>query len=314
MSFLGFISETFDIQYHLALEEFLLKNKSENFFFLWRSNPCVVIGKHQNPYKELDIPLCYEHNVPVARRISGGGTVYHDLGNINFTIIKNTEEGKQIDLKAHSSMVFNALKELGFNIEYSSKNDFLIDGKKFSGNAEHVYKNRVLHHGTLLYNADLTRLKSLLKDNRKNIEDKTIDSNRSQVCNLKLYDHSPCSTTEFTQRLFSKITETNNIDCIPTPFHDNIIELRDQKFKTEEWIFDYTPKYKINKSIDFEGKALNLSLEVLKGTIEKFQLLNVDEQNMHKIEKLLLNQKHRFSNINSLLKNTIYSNISHQLF
>ena len=142
----------------LAAEEYLLKTFNEDIFMLWQSQDTVVVGKHQNALGEINYPFIRANNITVARRISGGGTAYHDGGNVNFTYIKNVKSPAEISFKQFTRPVVEALGKLGLNATTSGRNDLLIEGFKISGNAEHVFKNRVLHHGTLLFNSDLVNL------------------------------------------------------------------------------------------------------------------------------------------------------------
>jgi len=295
-----FISKHTDVYYNLALEEFLLKQKSEDFFFLWRSEPVAVIGKHQNPYKELDYMYTVENGIKVARRLSGGGTVYQDLGNVNFTIIKNTDEGKQINLKQHSKPIFDALRAMGLAVEYSKRNDLLIEGKKFSGNAEHVYKNRVLHHGTLLFDSDLEVLEATIKAKAEKYQDKTIASVRSKVSNIKPFLPKSYSIESFQEELLNHVVDWNSKF---NKIEELEYSLDITKYNSEAWIFDYTPKYKMENHFDFEGQPCVLVLEVQKGIIKYIKFEGGNDSRLHDTEKSLLGKRHRLSIIKELLTN-----------
>ena len=290
-----FISSNTDIYYNLALEEFLLNNTSEDFFFLWRSEPVVVIGKHQNPYKELDYMFTLNNNIQIARRLSGGGTVYQDLGNINFTIIKNTKEGKQINLKQHSKPIFNALQQMGVNVQYSNRNDFLIEEKKFSGNAEHIYKNRVLHHGTLLFDSDLDILELAIRNKAYKYKDKTIASVKSKVVNLKDYLphlHLPLS---FQEELFNTIVaQTKENTRILEPNNSIISQLRDEKYSNNKWIFQYTPKYELVNDFEYQSKSCRIYLKVQKGKIKHAEVRGLEKEFTDSNLRNLLNKDHLY--------------------
>lgn len=293
-----FISKHTDVYYNLALEEFLLKQRSEDFFFLWRSEPVAVVGKHQNPYKELDYLYTVENGIKVARRLSGGGTVYQDLGNVNFTIIKNTAEGKQINLKQHSKPIFNALRNMGLLVEYSKRNDLLIEGKKFSGNAEHIYKNRVLHHGTLLFDSDLDVLEAVIKAKSEKYQDKTIASVRSKVTNIKSYFSKEYTVETFQEELLNQVVNWD-IDFMKVEEPQSNLDLT--KYNSDEWIFDYTPKYKMENHFLFDSIPCSIQLEVQKGEIIKATIDGVSNTELNILEKALIGQKHRLSTIKELL-------------
>ncbi len=306
----SFISSSQDVFWNLSLEEFLIKKKTEDFFFLWRSEPAVVIGKHQNPYKEIQLSELLKHPISVARRISGGGTVYHDLGNINFTFIKNTEQGKQVDFKKHSKPIFEALSNLEFPISYSDRNDMRIDGKKFSGNAEHVYKNRVLHHGTLLFDTDLERLNTVLADKRFRYKDTSVDSFRSIVTNLKEYTRKIKSEEQFINLLFSNITDDKErfkLYELSQDEEQEVLKLQSGKYTTEDWIWGYTPKYSFSANLMFQGENISMDIEVRKGIIKEIQFHDTGTTMQDFFRNLFLGQKHTLINIERLLKDYHFS-------
>src|SRR5665647_1307884 len=133
--------------FNLALEEYLLKNSTHEFLMLWQNSACIVIGKNQSTLLEINVDYVKDHNITVVRRLTGGGAVYHDLGNVNYTFIVNDCENDLFDFKKHTQPIIEVLHKLSINAELSERNDLTIDGKKFSGNAQHQYKNRLLHHG-----------------------------------------------------------------------------------------------------------------------------------------------------------------------
>jgi len=170
--------------FNLSVEEILLKNSDKEFLMLGFNSPSVIIGKHQSAHREVNTSWVFNNNIPVIRRISGGGTVYHDHGNLNFAFIRNSEPGRQIDFRKYTEPVIGFLQSLGVNARFEGKNDIKVDGLKISGNAEHVYRNRVLHHGTLLFNASLEDLKNSIRKNYSCYSTRAVDSNPSSVMNL----------------------------------------------------------------------------------------------------------------------------------
>ena len=158
--------------FNLAAEDYVLRNFKDDCFMLWRNKPSIIIGKHQNTLAEINLEYVKDNNIDVVRRLSGGGAVFHDLGNLNFTFIKNAkDEGSLVDFKKYIQPILEVLQSLGVNAKFEGRNDIMIDGKKISGNAEHVFKRRVLHHGTLLFLSQIADLSKALKVNPLKYQD-----------------------------------------------------------------------------------------------------------------------------------------------
>ena len=194
-----------DPYFNIALEEYLLKHTSEDIFMLYTDSPSVIVGKHQNTLAEVNIRYAIEHNIHVVRRISGGGTVYHDPGNLNFCFIVNGKEGHLVDFKKFTNPIIEVFNKLGLQVNLEGKNDLRIDGLKISGNAEHVFKNRVLHHGTLLVSTDLQHLSFILKVEVGKYTDNAVKSIRSKVSNINSFLKIPITVDE----LKSQIVDIN---------------------------------------------------------------------------------------------------------
>ena len=259
----------------LAAEEYLLKNFSDDIFMLWQSEKAVVVGKHQNLLAEINYPFVLENNIALCRRISGGGTVFHDAGNVNFSFIKNVKSPAEISFKQFTAPVVDALAKLGIEATTSGRNDLLIEGLKISGNAEHVYKNRVLHHGTLLFNSDLKNLGQAIKVVPGKYESKAVQSNRSLVANILQFLKAPITTEEFIQFLLD--VQLENAENSHYFLNENNIQsiekLSTEKFRTWEWNFGYSPKYSFKNEVEIEGKALSIRLVVEKGIIVEAEIL-----------------------------------------
>lgn len=180
-----------DPAWNLALEQYLFEHAdlAGSCFYLWQNANTIVIGRNQNAEREIDRDYVRAHGIRVVRRLSGGGAVYHDLGNLNFTFIADAPEdgAGRIDMRVFCEPIAAALRALGVAVEISGRNDMTVDGKKFSGNAQFVQRGRVLHHGTLLYDSDLTVLGKALRSRPEKIASKGIASVESRVTNLKPY-------------------------------------------------------------------------------------------------------------------------------
>jgi lipoate---protein ligase len=156
--------------FNMAAEEYLLKNFSANIFMLWRNDNAVVVGKHQNSLAEINHDFVQQNNIKVVRRLSGGGTVFHDLGNLNFTFITNGEGEELVNFRKFTQPILEVLLQLGVHAKFEGRNDLTINGLKFSGNAEHVFKKRTLHHGTLLFSSKISDLTQALKSILTNLQ------------------------------------------------------------------------------------------------------------------------------------------------
>jgi lipoate-protein ligase A len=290
-----------DPYFCLAAEEYLLKNFTEDIFMLWQSEKAVVVGKHQNLLAEINYPFVRENNIAVCRRISGGGTVFHDAGNVNFTFIKNVKSPAEISFKVFTAPVVDALAKLGIEATTSGRNDLLINGLKISGNAEHVFKNRVLHHGTLLFNSDLKNLGQAIKVTPGKYESKAVQSNRSPVANISQFLKTPMTTSEFIQFLLGVHLENSENSFYNLNENDiqTIDKFTTEKFKTWEWNFGYSPKYSFKNEVEIEGKTLSIRLMVEKGVIVEAGIGGVHFSAIQTklIQKNLLQKGHDFNEI-----------------
>jgi len=282
--------------FNLAAEEYLLKNFQEDFFMLWRSRPSVVVGKHQNALAEINHEFVQKNQIPVARRLSGGGTVFHDPGNVNFTFIRNVEKISEVNFKVFTVPVVEALSKLGIEAYTSGRNDLLIDGKKISGNAEHVHKNRVLHHGTLLFDSHLDALKGALKVNLSKFEDKAVQSNRSEVTNIANYMLSSMSVEEFTNFLFTEISQNYQefkvYELTPEDM-EAIQKLSTEKYQTWDWIFGYSPRYRFKNLFETENGEVHINLLVEKGLLAEVTVSGaIEEELSQKLTERLVGCRH----------------------
>jgi lipoate---protein ligase len=281
-----------DVFFNLASEEYLLKNVKDEILILWRSTPSVVVGKHQNTFAEINHNYIRENNIPVARRLTGGGTVFHDEGNLNFTFIKNGEEGKLVDFKKFINPVIDFLKSLKIGAEIGSKNEILINNLKISGNAEHIYKTRVLHHGTLLFSSDLKKLGEALRVTSGRYIDKAVQSNRSQVTNISDYLIQKLSIDNFAEQLFNFLLNKNTI-AIAYKFESeeirNILKLRDEKYNTWEWIYGYSPPFYLRRKIIINEQECVFDLKIVKGRISEIDFSGYNLKDS--VRKLFENMK-----------------------
>ena len=264
-----------DPYFNIAAEEYLLKEFQEEIFMLWQNEASIIIGKHQNALAEINLEFVNTNNIPVVRRISGGGTVFHDLGNLNFSFIKNGKREELINFRKYTEPIVGALDELGVKAVFGGKNDLRINELKISGNAEHIHRNRVLHHGTLLFSSDLSYLNEAIKVKEDGFKDKAVKSNRSIVTNI--LDHLPekVSLAEFRKRILNFVQQQFEQTSIYTFSEKDIAainQLAQEKYKTWKWNYGYSPKYQLEREIAFASDNLKIILAVKDGLIEKINL------------------------------------------
>lgn len=236
---------------------------------LWQSEDTVVIGKHQNAMAEVNYSYVIENKIKVARRISGGGTVFHDAGNLNFAYIKNVDSPSQISFSRFVQPIVEALAKLGIQAEISGRNDLLIDKKKISGNAEHIFKNRVLHHGTLLFNSNLHTLGQAIKVIPGKYQGKAVQSKRSVVTNIQPFLNEKLTIEQFADFIMTCEADKHESSLYELNENDmqNIQQLATEKFVTWDWNYGYSPRYTFQNEGLIEGKLLKIELQVERGHI-----------------------------------------------
>jgi len=286
-----------DPYFNLATEEYILKKFQEDCFMLWQNENSIVVGKHQNTLSEINLDYVKEKGIKVARRISGGGTVFHDLGNLNFSFIVSGEEGNLVDFRRFTKPILEVLKNLGIEAKFEGRNDLTIGGKKFSGNAEHVWKKRTLHHGTILFSSVISDLSKALKVNPLKYTDKAVKSVRSRVTNVSEHLIENLSIEAFRDKIMDHILD-NYEGASRYKFTNediqSIEELRDNKFINWEWNFGYSPKYDFKKEIETNGGSLGIMMTVEKGIITKLKISGdfVPLKDIEELEKSFIQKKH----------------------
>ncbi|AUM95525.1 lipoate--protein ligase [Clostridium botulinum] len=296
--------------FNLALEEYLLKNVDikEDYFILWQNEPTIVIGKHQNTLKEINMNFVQNNNINVVRRNSGGGAVYHDLGNINFTFITKYDEKHLLDFKTFTNPVVYSLGKLNVKAELSGRNDILIDGRKISGNSQHIYKDRFLHHGTLLFNSELENLVKALNVDNDKILSKGIESIKSRVTNIKEHVKEDIFMEEFKEILIENIFIWNKSSLKEynlTSDHINEIEkLMKEKYMTWQWNYGESPEFNYRNSKRFQGGKLEVLLNIVEGHINECKIYGdfLGVMDVSEIEKKIIGVKYGEEYIEEFLK------------
>ncbi len=299
--------------FNLASEEYLLKNFQEDLFLLYRNTPSIVVGKHQNTLAEINLPFVQEQEILVARRISGGGTVFHDLGNLNFAFFTSGKEGELVDYKRATLPILEALKEMGLEARLGKRNELLLKGLKISGTASHVFKQRVLHHGTLLFSSEMGKLSAALKSEKERFTDRAVKSVRSRVTNISNHLTEGMDVEMFQERILDHMLRTYKDARIYQFSQTDIAEikvLRDSKFSTWEWNFGYSPKYQFCKRISFKTGSLELHMNVEKGVIKDLKIVGdfTSMKDIVLLETLLVGTIHDPETIRNKLSDIDVSN------
>lgn len=297
-----------DPHYNLAFEEYVFKylDSNENFVLLWRNSPSIIIGKNQNTVEEINMDFVKENKINVVRRVTGGGAVYHDLGNLNFSFITKAESNL-IDFKTYNTPILNALKKIGVDCELSGRNDIVIDGKKFSGIAQSISKGRVLNHGTLLFDSKLDILTKALNVKRDKIESKGIKSVAGRVTNIKPYVKEDIDVIEFKQILLKNIFEyfSQPIEIYELKDEDikNIENMVEKRYNKWEWNYGYSPEFNYKGYKRFTGGSVEVRLHVVKGIIEGCKIYGdfFGKEDIKELENKLLNIKYNIDEVEEAL-------------
>ena len=296
--------------YNIALEEYCFKNllQHEKIFILWINEPAIIIGKHQNAFEEINADYVKKHNINVVRRISGGGAVYHDLNNLNYTIISNEEKGVDFDFKTFSQPVIDTLKELGVTAEFSGRNDILIDGKKICGNAQAYIKGRIMHHGCLLFNTELSVLAKALEIPKDIISSNATKSVRSAVDNILPNLPNKISVEEFADKLLAHMKRKFPAMKEYTFSQQELAEIeknRASKFGTWEWNWGKSPKFDINRHSRYTAGKIQVFANVKNSMIENIKFYCTffgNNSNLEEIENALIGVRYTYTNIENKLK------------
>ena len=257
-----------DPAWNLAAEEYLLRQRNEPFVRLWRNADSVIIGRHQNAWAEIDLDFVEREHIPVIRRMTGGGAVFHDLGNVNYSFF---------DLKEHrfTDVVLDALRPLGIKASCSGRNDLVLeDGAKFSGTAVCKHGNRILEHGTLLFDASIDRLSGALRPRPEKFSGKAVQSVRKRVANLSGRMAVPISVEAFIAHLAGQFSEA--LDAVPYHYSEEdraaIDRLRTERFGNPDWNFGGSPACAVSKVRKFPAGLLEAHFDVRGGRIHGLQI------------------------------------------
>lgn len=261
-----------DPYFNLAYEEYVLKNRRDgDYLLLWQNSPAVVVGRHQNTVEEVDLVAAEQYGIQVVRRETGGGAVYHDLGNLNFSFITAAGDPGSMAMEPFTAPVIKALEKIGIHAGLSGRNDLTVKGRKVSGNAQTIDHGRILHHGTLLFEADLELAQLVLRVRGEKFLSKSAKSVRSRIGNLK--DYLPDGTAmginglkELLLREFGAVRDTLKPDELK-----RIQALAREKYRTWEWNYGESPEFNITNRRRFAGGTLEAGIRVEEGLIAEIR-------------------------------------------
>ena len=259
-------SESRDPYWNLALEEYVFEkmDPEQDYFMLWQNSRAVIVGKYQNTAEEIDPEYVDAHGIRVVRRLSGGGAVYHDDGNLNFTFIVGRETGPDLDFHLFVIPVLRTLEELGVHAEFNGRNDLTIDGKKFSGNSQYAKRGRVMHHGCIMLDSDLEQVQHVLRVKEAKFTSKSIKSVQSRVTTIN--DHAPerISMDTFRETLKKQVfaEEPMRTYTLTDADREAVEALAQDKYRTWEWNYGFSPDYSIRREKKFESGLVTVQMDV----------------------------------------------------
>lgn len=304
---IGIINRSLDPYFNLAMEEHLVKNWSgpHSYFVLWQNQPAVIVGRNQNTIEEINQAFIEGEDIKVVRRMSGGGAVYHDLGNINYTLVVN-ENNDFANFEKFTRPVIAALDKIGVQAENQGRNDITISGRKFSGNAQFMYKGRLLHHGTILFDSNLEIMARALNPQAEKISSQGIKSVRSRVTNISEHLLSPVSVEEFKQILTTELLALEGgkeiYELAPSDLKD-IERMRDDKYSAWYWNYGKSPAYDIRKTASFDWGHMDIQMAIKGGLIVACRIYGdyFAARDVEELEQGLIGTEYRRDDIETCL-------------
>lgn len=294
-----------DPAYNVALEAYAFQKLTDidEIFILWINEPAIIIGRHQNTIQEINKEFIDKNGIHVVRRLSGGGAVYHDLNNLNYTIISNNTQEGAFDFQTFSKPVIDTLAKLGVKAEFTGRNDLEINGQKFAGNAQAYYKGRMMHHGCLLFDVDM----SALKVSKDKIESKGIKSVRARVTNIVDHLSDKITVQEFSDAILAQMKEEYpEMDeyVLSDAELSEIQAMRDNQFATWDWTYGKAPEYTIERGVRYPAGKITTYANVENSTIKSVKIFGdfFGVKPVDDIEKMLEGVRYDYKDVLAALK------------
>ncbi|HGI3192364.1 TPA: lipoate--protein ligase [Streptococcus agalactiae] len=298
-----------DPAYNVALEAYAFQKLTDidEIFILWINEPAIIIGRHQNTIQEINKEFIDKNGIHVVRRLSGGGTVYHDLNNLNYTIISNNTQEGAFDFQTFSKPVIDTLAKLGVKAEFTGRNDLEINGQKFAGNAQAYYKGRMMHHGCLLFDVDMSVLGQALKVSKDKIESKGIKSVRARVTNIVDHLSDKITVQEFSDAILAQMKEEYpEMDeyVLSDAELSEIQAMRDNQFATWDWTYGKAPEYTIERGVRYPAGKITTYANVENSTIKSVKIFGdfFGVKPVDDIEKMLEGVRYDYKDVLAALK------------
>ncbi len=286
------VSETFNPYFNIATEEYILHNFAEDMFYLYRNSPSIIVGKNQNTLAEINYEYVNTRKIPVVRRLSGGGAVFHDLGNLNFCFITKRAGHEGIDFRSFTTPIIDALLNVNINAKFTGRNDLTIDGKKFSGNAQYHHKSKTLHHGTLMFSANINDLSAALKVKPSKYQSKGIKSVKSRVTNIASHLETPLTIEQFIDLIAKQVISNDKQRYLLTEVDKKQINvLVKNKYNTWDWTYGKSPSYTVHNELKYDGGTIEFYVDVKKGVIKSVKFFGdfFGTKDINEIENTLKN-------------------------
>ncbi|HFZ4754922.1 TPA: lipoate--protein ligase [Streptococcus agalactiae] len=298
-----------DPAYNVALEAYAFQKLTDidEIFILWINEPAIIIGRHQNTIQEINKEFIDKNGIHVVRRLSGGGAVYHDLNNLNYTIISNNTQEGAFDFQTFSKPVIDTLAKLGVKAEFTGRNDLEINGQKFAGNAQAYYKGRMMHHGCLLFDVDMSVLGQALKVSKDKIESKGIKSVRARVTNIVDHLSDKITVQEFSDAILAQMKEEYpEMDeyVLSDAELSEIQAMRDNQFATWDWTYGKAPEYTIERGVRYPAGKVTTYANVENSTIKSVKIFGdfFGVKPVDDIEKMLEGVRYDYKDVLAALK------------